>query len=117
MEDSQAEPVGSDLEKKCTVMEDVKRGLFSLIAAPHKRTGKHRQLQDDVFNSVYAKNITGFATANLVKWLIAVEQYIEKSDTTRCRWRYQQDSSGIHTSAHLLLNPNLLHQGGIYCQG
>ena len=52
---------------------------------------------------LYVRNTAGFATSHPVKWSMALEKYIEQHGSTRCRWRYKTEETGVYSEANLIL--------------
>ena len=93
-----------DIGKEQTVLEDIHNKHFTLSINLKKRTGKTTQLKEEEFdNDIYLRNTTGFVTTNPVRWSMAMERYIQQQTSTRCRWTYKKEPSGVYSEAHLLL--------------
>ena len=65
--------------------------IFSPVI-PNKRSGKIRKLRVEEFTfDVYTRSQSGFLTP--VEWAIALENYIENTENTSCRWLEKKDAT------------------------
>ncbi len=95
---------GMEVAKERTVLEDVQDNLFTLTINSSKRKGKMSQLKEEEFDmELYVRNTAGFSTSHPVKWSMALEKYIEQYGSTRCRWRYKKEETGVYSEANLIL--------------
>ena len=63
---------------------------------PTKRSEKTKELDVETFRyDIYTRNQSGFCTPTPIGWALALEKYISKTGTTRCRWVHKEDKSTL----------------------
>ena len=93
-----------EISKDRTIVEDIQNALFALSINPKGRKGKVREMKEEEFDlELYVRNTSGFTTSRPVKWSMALEKYIDQNKSTRCRWGYKKEESGVYSEANLLL--------------